>query len=187
MHMHCISRAYWTRDTDLIFQHFSTCKLYSCTGLSLYWFFVLFTYLFIHMKTWKNIESSSTQVSFFVNSQSIWQTRWLIHQSPLKVSKRNCNTEVNYWFWIRLRKLCFIAVWVSNKDFEKNCFSCIFYVSTALPGQSIWIVTLLTIKLKVNKNMASRKRCDKITYEKVDVMVYNQKNQVKITCGQTDD
>lgn len=34
--------------------------------------------------------------------------------------------------------------------------------------------------------MASRKRCDKITYEKVDVMVYNQKNQVKITCGQTD-
>lgn len=80
-------------------------------------FFVLFTYLFIHMKTWKNIESSSTQVSFFVNSQSIWQTRWLIHQSPLKVSKRNCNTEVNYWFWIRLRKLCFIAVWVSNKDF----------------------------------------------------------------------
>lgn len=34
--------------------------------------------------------------------------------------------------------------------------------------------------------MASRKRCDKITYEKVDVMVYNQMNQGKITCGQTD-
>lgn len=34
--------------------------------------------------------------------------------------------------------------------------------------------------------MASRKRCVKITYEKVDVMVYNHKNQGKIICGQTD-